>query len=721
LLKKSPDVRFEQHINAALRTTARHFAQALLALTWLPYEAWYSLDAIARTLWRMAISRRRLLQWSPSSESDRNGVDDLSSSFRNMWIGPILSLGTATWLIGNRPDALWQAAPLLALWLLSPAVSWWISRPRAEVEFELAPEQARFLGAMARRTWAFFDSQVGPEDHWLPPDNIQEQPSAVVAHRTSPTNMGLSLLANLAAYDFGYISVGRLLDRTSKALQTMQGLERYRGHFLNWYDTVSLQPLSPRYVSSVDSGNLAGHLLTLRSGLLALVDDRVFGARWLGGLADTCAVLREQLGDGRGADARSGLEAFESALADAMRASSAGLGSTALSLDRLTQVAESLAASLVDSGDAEAEFWTAALVDQCRDVRRDLVQFGASILIPEAMAAQPARDVPTLSQLAGVDPQTWPEHSRSAIDESRARAIERIALIQRLAREAGDMAAMEFDFLYDSGRDLLAIGYNVQERRLDTSFYDLLASEARMTSFVAIAQGQLPQKGWFTLGRLLTTTAGEPVLLSWTGSMFEYLMPLLVMPTYEGTLLDQTCRAAVARQIEYGDQRGVPWGISESGYNTVDIHLNYQYRAFGVPGLGLKRGLADDLVVAPYASALALMVAPEAACQNLQRLAADGFSGRYGLYEAIDYTPARLPRAQSHAVIRSFMAHHQGMTLLSLAYLLLDRPMQKRFEAEPRFQATALLLQERIPKTAAEYLHAAEFPGLGSVSRVSET
>ena len=267
---------------------------------------------------------------------------------------------------------------------------------------------------------------------------------------------------------------------------------------------------------------------------------------------------------------------------------------------------------------------------------------------------------------------------------------------------------MQYDFLFDKTRHLLAIGYNVGENRRDSSYYDLLASEARFSCFVAIAQGQLPQESWFALGRLLTTAGGEPILLSWSGSMFEYLMPLLVMPTYEHTLLDQTCKAAVARQIEYGKKRAVPWGISECGYHAIDVHLNYQYRAFGVPGLGLKRGLAEDLVIAPYASALALMVAPEKACLNLERLAAEGLESHYGFYEAIDYTPSRLPLGQSSAVVRSFMAHHQGMSLLSLAHLLLDRPMQKRFVSNPLFQATLLLLQERIPKATAFYAHTTE-------------
>ncbi len=313
--------------------------------------------------------------------------------------------------------------------------------------------------------------------------------------------------------------------------------------------------------------------------------------------------------------------------------------------------------------------------------------------------------VPTLRELAGLGNQ---------------RASERIADIERLALQSSELARMDYDFLFDPTRHLLAIGYNVGERRRDASFYDLLASEARLCCFVAIAQGQLPQESWFALGRLLTTAGGEPILLSWSGSMFEYLMPLLVMPTYEHTLLDQTYKAAVDRQIEYGRQRSVPWGMSESGYNTVDVHLNYQYRAFGVPGLGLKRGLADDLVIAPYASALALMVAPEEACLNLQRLSAEGFEARYGFYEAIDYTPSRQRRRQSSTVVRSFMAHHQGMSLLSLAHLLLDRPMQKRFESDPLFQATMLLLQERVPRATAFYLETPELSDIRATSSGAE-
>ncbi|HEY5861953.1 MAG TPA: glucoamylase family protein, partial [Casimicrobiaceae bacterium] len=377
--------------------------------------------------------------------------------------------------------------------------------------------------------------------------------------------------------------------------------------------------------------------------------------------------------------------------------------------------------------ETEAAFWAAALARQCTDIRDELVLLAPWLTVRAASAALaylPGADrIPTLRDLAtlrseasfqvghgsGDSTATEPRASfdalRPLVAQAMERATARVAALEQLAAQATALAEMDYAFLFDKVRRQLVIGFNVAERRCDASYYDLLASEARLCNFVAIAQGKLPQESWFALGRLLTVAGGEPVLLAWSGSMFEYLMPLLVMPTYENTLLDRTYRAAVERQIEYGRQRGVPWGMSESGYNTVDVHLNYQYRAFGVPGLGLKRGLAEDLVVAPYASALALMVAPEAACLNLQRLTADGVAGTLGMFEAIDYTPSRQRRGESSAVVRSYMAHHQGMSLLACAYVLLGRPMQARFESDPLLQATLLLLQERIPRATPFHSH----------------
>ena len=710
VVQKPRDVRLGQHLRGSLHAAVQHLARIGLALTWLPHEVQYSVDAIARTLWRVAISHRHLLQWQTSSEVARTGSNTQGALWRLMWVGPAVALAVFAALTLWRPGVLPLAAPLLAAWLVSPRIAWWISQPPTAGAFVPNAAQQRFLRALARRTWAFFDTHVGAADHWLPPDNLQLDPTPVVAHRTSPTNIGLALLANLAAHDFGWLGTGRMLERIAHTLASMRALPRHRGHFYNWYDTQTLQPLAPLYVSSVDSGNLAGHLLTLRPGLLEAIHDPVFQPRVLLGLRDTLHVLHDAMDGGADSALRPMLTALNQALGRPPTTMSAAVAMLQVQLDH----AYALAQTLVREPDSDAEFWVMTLLEQCSELHTEAL----------ALQLDPPPDddhgfgIPTLAQLARIEPLAWPGTAHA--EEVRERARERIGTLEQLAQTAGELALMDYRFLYDNTRDLLAIGYNVDERRLDPSYYDLLASEARLASFVAIAQGELPQENWFALGRLLTTSGGEPVLLSWTGSMFEYLMPMLVMPTYAGTLLDQTCRAAVARQIEYGNQLNTPWGVSESGYNTRDTHLVYQYRAFGVPGLGLKRGLGDDVVIAPYATALALMVNPRAATRNLQRLADAGAAGRFGMFEAIDYTPARLPLGQGSALVRSYLVHHQGMSLLALDYALLDQPMQRRFESDPQCRATMLLLQERIPRTAAEYLHASGFPAVSGAARPVE-
>jgi cyclic beta-1,2-glucan synthetase len=704
--RKPEDVLVSQHLTSAAHSLGRNLVHAVFTLSCLPYEAYFSLDAIARTTVRMLITHRRLLEWNPSSGAEANRGADLATSWRSMWIGPVLAVAMLIYLVVSRPAALAIAAPILGLWYASPAIAWWISRSPARRETKLTAEQAVFLRKVARKTWSFFETFVGAEDHWLPPDNYQEHPVAAVAHRTSPTNMGLSLLANLSAYDFGYISVGTVLERTANALQTMETLERSQGHFYNWYDTQTLKPLTPIYISTVDSGNLAGHLLTLRPGLLALPQDKILETRFWEGLKDTLRVLEDvgaapNVSEGDPAH----LAQFRKEVESACDSPPATLSAAKLSLDRLAAWATEITSGFDTAPAGQAAWWARALVRQCRDALDELTFLTPWIVLPNAPDFPALDRIPTLSELATLQ---FGE-SQQTIEEARQRAAARIASIERLALHCDELSKMEYHFLFDRVRQLLYIGYNVGERRRDSSCYDLLASEARLCSFVAIAQGQVPQENWFALGRLLTSTGGGPTLISWSGSMFEYLMPLLVMPTYENTLLDETYKTAVQRQIDYGKRRGVAWGISESGYNSVDAHFNYQYRAFGVPGLGLKRGLAEDLVIAPYASVLALMVAPEEACLNLERLAAEGAQGKYGFYEAIDHTPSRLPRGQASTLVRSFMSHHQGMSFLSLAYALLDRPMQKRFESDPSFQATALLLQERVLKATRFHLRTAKF------------
>lgn len=692
------------HLTLVSKSAGRPLAHALLTVVLLPYDALICLDAIVRSGMRMLVTQRGLLLWQLRSYSNRNASRSLADFFREMWIAPALALILASVLIGAwpleqaRPAEWFFWAPVLLLWLVSPIVGWWISLPLVTPAPDLTGDQRAFLRTSARRTWRFFADFVGPDDNWLPPDNFQEYPSPAIASRTSPTNIGMALLSDLAAHDFGYLSAGEFLQRVENTLTSMEKLERYRGHFYNWYDTHTLQPLHPQYVSSVDSGNLAGSLLTLQAGLIELIDQPVLPANAFHGLHDTLQVLAEHLPAIPVPDLAHKIKLLQDTLHPfTVNGPPQTLSAANDLLDEIHRTAGELVAWLPADCDIDGElyYWAQAFDQQARALRDEL-----GFLVPEP---QHFSTLPTLAELVR-------EGIKAGTADSRFKgAEERLSIIDDLVDRCRELAVMDFEFLYDTSCGLLAIGYDVNERRRDPSCYDLLASEARLASFLLIAQGQVPQKHWFSLGRLLTSHGGAVSLISWSGSMFEYLMPQLIMPSYENTLLEQTCKAAVSRQIEYGHQRAVPWGISESSYNATDMHQVYQYRAFGVPGLGFKRGLGDDLVIAPYASALALTVMPQEACRNLQTLATNGFLGGYGFYEAIDYTPSRVPRGKHHAIVRSFMAHHQGMSLLAFAHVLLNQPMQRRFMSDPLAQATQLLLQERVPKKGATlHPHAAE-------------
>ncbi len=729
LAKKPEDVLPGQHLIGVSESTVRNVAQAVFLLICLPYEAYLAADAILVTVYRVLFSGKRLLSWNPSGPLHSKPCNSLASISLQMFVAPLIAAVTAVWLAVARPDSLPIALPVLLCWIASPAVAWWIGLPRIPSSGKLTAQQTIFLRKLARKTWLFFEVFVSQEEHWLPPDNFQEAPIRVLAHRTSPTNMGLSLLANFSAFDFGYIQVGEVLNRIQNSLSTMRSLESYRGHLFNWYDTLTLRPLPPRYISTVDNGNLAGHLFTMNAGLLTLGDHRIIDKQCFQGMEDVVGLVKDALGETGNSGA---LDNFVIALGLAQSSPPATLQTMKHTLEQLLRKAGDLCSEIPESGfcslgfdttSSEASSWCAALKRQCADALAELNFLAPWVLLPGISEFGPGIAfldvIPTLNEVATIyldrreelqtlsamnfssEVQSCLSEVDKALLEASRRACERKSVIEQIVLQSGEMANLEYDFLFDKGKRLLAIGYNVEERRLDSSCYDLLASEARLCNFVAIARGRLPQDSWFALGRMLTTVGGEPVLFSWSGSMFEYLMPLLVMPTYANTLLHETCKAAVARQIDYGKQRNVPWGVSESGYFAVDVHLNYQYRAFGVPGLGLKRGLSQDLVIAPYATALALMVAPEAACLNLERLKQEGFLARYGFYEAIDYTPSRIPRGQTKAIVKSFMAHHQGMSFLALAYALLDKPMQKRFQSDPYFRSTALLLQEKVPRASA--------------------
>jgi cyclic beta-1,2-glucan synthetase len=749
VFRKPADSPWAMHLREAIGSGGRQLGQIFLTLAFLPYDAFISLDAIGRTLLRLLVTHKRLLEWQTSNDSERTVRADLAGFYATMWIAPIVALLSGLFLFSRYPTQLPQALPILGIWLVAPWIAWWISQPIESAPQQLTAEQATFLRRTARKTWYFFETFVTAEENWLPPDNFQEVGVPTIASRTSPTNMGLALLANLAARDLGYLSVGGLIRRTHDTLATMQRLERHRRHFYNWYDTRSLQPLLPQYVSSVDSGNLAGHLLTLASGLREQADEHLCTPQIFAGLRDTVSILSDLAQD------HAALVALDAELTQAP----AGLRAALALLERATDQATMIATAFVNEAEA-LKAWAQTLQRNCAEHLEDMLSLAPWLALPNASGGSQRAQVPTPSSLTGTqderpltsaetrleeklaqldqtptlreisqfdqslcplieaaledlpaEPAQSPAGRRAQLTEllrglreASDHARQRLLALETLARQSDELAAMDFTFLFDPARALFSVGFNVTERLRDTSYYDLLASEARLCGYVAIALGQIPQKHWFSLGRLLVASRGGPILVSWSGSMFEYLMPLLIMPNFENTLLDHTCKAAVQRQIKYGQLHGVPWGISESGYNRTDVHLNYQYRAFGVPGLGLKRGLAEDLVIAPYATAMALMIAPREACNNLKRLAAEGREGAYGFYEAVDYTPRRLPPDKTSATIRSFMVHHQGMSLLALVNLLCDDPMPRRFMACPLLRAADMLLQERVPKTATSVL-----------------
>ncbi len=734
---KPKEVTVTQHINNASILTSKSILQAAFSLMVLPYEAWYSLDAIIRTLWRINLSGKNLLEWNPSGFVSQK-EENLISTFRTMWISPFLSILAITYLLIESYDTtFFIAMPFLIIWILSPVIVSELSTPSSTSKSKLKENQKQYLRNLARKTWAFFEDLVGAEDNWLPPDNLQEYPSPVIAHRTSPTNIGLSLLANLAAYDFGYSTTTELINRTENTFSTLLKLDRFEGHFYNWYDTRNLNVLSPHYVSTVDSGNLAGHLLTLRQGFLQIPNQPIIRPENFSGLADTLRVTIDAI------------PADEAELRESLRSLIDAIGTDDFRIHALKEHITTLLAlyrkhisSAVNKSIYTDIGWIQKFEKQLESLHQEISQatpwINRSPIPAKFQSWSVLHETPTLAELANMDRKIEPELSRlqgiqnseeesqwlgyfqESINQASKYARQRKSTLASLVSQCYDFADMEYGFLYDKSQHLLSIGYTAEEHHRDVGYYDLLASEARLGLFVAIAQGKLPQESWFALGRRLTTAGTTPVLLSWSGSMFEYLMPGLIMPTYENTLLDEMCTGTVKSQIDYGELHGVPWGISESCYNLVDAHLTYQYKAFGIPGLGFKRGLAQDLVIAPYATVLALMVDPQAACTNLEAMNEKGYEGKYGFYEAIDFTPVRLSRGQTSALIQTFMAHHQGMSLLSLTSLLLNQPMQKRFEADTQFQTALLLLQERVPKSTGFYSGSSDNENLTTSSTTPE-
>jgi cyclic beta-1,2-glucan synthetase len=760
----------------ALRPLGWNLLRWLLAVAFLPYEAYISIDAVLTTLYRLFISHHNLLQWTTAAQTAR--VFGLQARRNDAWqkmgASALLALILTTGLqlvsdltrSGVAP-ALTYASPVLLLWVLSPLVVWWINRPITEHTVSLNEEQANLLRQVTRRTWGFFERFVGPGDHWLPPDHYQESPVETVAHRTSPTNIGLLLTSTLAAYDLGYLDQLGLATRLVNTMDTLDRLERFRGHFMNWYDTLTLQPLHPRYISTVDSGNLAASLIVTAQVCKTMPDQPVFRWDLWQGYLDTLSNLTETLTGMRKAEFAHQVEEINRRIAAIhaeilvvrsqpdrwyplyLKASGpfwqdlsrrlmelVEVGHSAFDLKTLGKLQE-VAAQVERHHNAvhrtitelvpwiplfanpplrfhEPQFLKAMAVLKANlpsNLALGQIHARTEVALPHIIILRNLLAEENLPDDAVKESAPLPENGQeqtplewleqlvlvlAMADANSGLLVTRFAQIMTRAEQV--VSEMDFRFLYQLQRRIFHIGFNLDAGQLDHNYYDLLASEARIASIIAIAKGEVPQSHWLHLGRPVTRVEGLYVLLSWSGTMFEYLMPPLFLRSYPGTLLAESTQGAVLHQIAYGKAQGVPWGISESGFYRFDANQNYQYRAFGVPGLGFKRGLSDDLVIAPYASLMAIGYDPHAVVRNLAGLIERNMIGLYGVYESLDFTTERLLLDETSAVVGEYMAHHQGMILMAMANFFHDDIMVRRMHSDPRIQSVELLLQEQVPQ-----------------------
>ncbi|MCK5412532.1 MAG: cellobiose phosphorylase, partial [Gemmatimonadetes bacterium] len=729
-----------------------------MSLALLAYEALVAMDAIGRTLARLILTRRHLLQWTTAAHYTVGRSGSAADHWGSMAMAPLLAASALTAVFLLNLAAFDAAAGAAALWIVSPQIAAYLSRPgRRARRRELTPDDERLLRLIALRTWLFFERLLTSDDHWLPPDNYQEGREGAVARRTSPTNMGMMLTATLSAHDLGYIGPLELEAFSLNALESMRRLERYRGHFLNWYATEDLRPLDPRYVSTVDSGNLAVALLTLRQGIGEVIHSPVYWPALGQGLRDTLESAAEVLACVREPELRREAATVERTLAGLSGRLKEVAGRPVECAALLRQVREEWLAEL-DAGVAtlgEAAFgiqqaellhdlrvWTRKIhqhVGMLHRLCRTLAPWlellaDPPLLYKNAPAGSPLErawreleaelscpvapvQLPqTAAQARGLLERTEVELGDCGAEDERVAAREWNARLEEgldAAETAGGrlvhglrtvsdtvtqiVGEMDFRFLFDSNRGLFHIGFNASTEEIDPNYYDLLASEARLASYLAIASGDAPQDHWLRLGRPFARVGEQRVLLSWGATMFEYLLPNLFLKLPSHSLLDLSCRAAVRQQIRYARRRGIPWGVSESGYHQVGTDASYQYRAFGVPDLGLRRGIGERVVIAPYACVLALSLTPPQVLRNLRRLVRMGLLGSLGLYEALDFGPAIRMDPKRPKLVRSYMAHHQGMILLAIGNYLSRRGMVARFHADPKITAIEYLLHERIP------------------------
>ena len=670
IVPKGREATVRGHFTALVRDAAFGTALVAVRVVLMAHSAWMMGDAIARTLYRMAVSRQNMLEWRTASQAHKSGDNSIAAYYQAMYGAVVIALLGLAIAVAADSTGAFVGFFFALFWTGSPAFAWLISRS-AETEDRLRVTRSdrAVLRTVARRTWAYFETFVTPEHNMLPPDNFQETPAPVVAQRTSPTNIGVYLLSVVSARDFGWISLADAARRIDATMTTMEKMRRHRGHLFNWYDTKTLKPLLPLYVSSVDSGNLAGHLIAVAAACVDWAEAPAVHLQGdFDGILDCVTVLDESLAELP--DDRRQLRPLRQRL-----------------LDRIVGMRR--AVHTIKTQPEMASIRTINLTVQASEIRK--------LAIAIDVEAQSARSK-VLAEWAERLEATCEAHVQDAHSDDQSVMALRRSLIATGERARRYAFEMDFSFLLSPERKLLSIGYRVEERQLDESCYDLLASEARLTSLFGIAKGDLPTEHWFKLGRPIVEIGFRGALMSWSGSMFEYLMPPLVMKEPRGGILNQTSNLVIKRQMQYGRSKNVPWGISEAAYNGRDRELTYQYTNFGVPGLGLKRGLGRNVVIAPYATVLAAQFMPAEAVANLERLKRIGALGHYGYHDAVDFTPQRVPDGSTHAVVQNYMAHHQGMTIVAVANAVFEGRMRDRFHSDPVIESAELLLQEKAPR-----------------------
>ncbi|MBU3189325.1 cyclic beta 1-2 glucan synthetase [Clostridium bowmanii] len=696
-------------LSGKIQNSKMAIEQVFLIFCFIPYQAYLMLDAIIRTLYRLLVSKKNMLEWQTAADVEIKLGKELKDFIASMWMGSAISL-FILFLAFNRSMSIgFISIPSCTLWFLSPLVAYIISHDRGLETYEIKEEEEVFLRKIGRKTWAYFEDFINDEDNWLGPDNYQEDPPNGIAHRTSPTDMGMDLTSNLVAYDLGYIGIVDTVSRLSNIMTSLENMATYKGHFYNWYDTKSKTPLYPRYVSTVDSGNLVGYLWLAAESLEEYLSQPVFNLKQAKGLQDTMRLASKEIEVVTGVS-----EIYHGLIADIDKDKVGFSYWKALLIDLANKIIE-----VQKIGTKVDLYWNKKLkndVDGYLEEINELFPWSEFVLQEKSSLdiANSLRELLEKTALNGIpekitnilrmlnnnlkDDESL-EELKILLENTKEKSQMIINRIENLKERLNSMAeATDFKMLYDEERGLFSIGYDVENDNLGKSYYDLLASESRQASFVAIAKGDVPKKHWFKLGRSMTLMGKGKGLVSWSGTMFEYLMPLLIMKNYPGTMLDETYKAVTQAQIRYCSERGVPFGISESAFYNFDINLNYQYKAFGIAGVGLKRGLANELVVSPYATVMALQTDFRGAYDNLQKLAEEGLEGIYGFYEAVDYTKNRMPSDESKAIIKCFMIHHEGMSLMALDNVLLNNILQKRFHNLPKVKATELLLQEKVSK-----------------------